>query len=134
MDVSLEVEIRQALATLGRVPTQVERALRGGMEDSTSYLERQLTTYPPKRPGSGYVRTDTLRGSWDTRIEGRGLEIVGTVFSNGNVAPYNRLVQDRTRQARVHRGRWTNTAQEVSERSRGQINDMFASRIRAAIG
>ena len=120
-------------ALLDQTPARIDRALRAGMTDATVLLVNQMRTYPPRRPGSSYRRTNTLKGSWARRIDGSGADIVGHVESNGNVAPYNRLVQDRTRQARPHVGRWR-TAQDVSERSTRQINDMFASRIRAAIG
>ena len=133
MEVTITVEDRQVRALLDQTPARIDRALRAGMTDATVLLVNQMRTYPPQRPGSSYRRTNTLKGSWARRIDGSGADIVGHVESNGNVAPYNRLVQDRTRQATVHRGRWQ-TAQEVSERSARQINDMFASRIRAAIG
>ena len=118
---------------LDRTPAQIDRALRGAMTDATVWLLRQMQTYPPQRTGSAYRRTGTLGRSWSRAVTDETGAIVGRVTSSGNTAPYNRLVQDRTRQARVHRGRWQ-TAQDVSERSAGQINDMFAARIRAALG
>lgn len=134
MEVSITIEDRQLRALLDQTPARIDRALRAGMTDATVHLINQMRTYPPQRTGSAYKRTNTLKGSWSRRIEGSGLEIVGHVESNGNVAPYNRLVQDRTRQAQVHRGRWTNTAQAVAERSGTAINEMFQARIRAALG
>lgn len=134
MEVTITVDDRQVRAMLDGMPGRIERATRAGMTDATVHLLNQMRTYPPQRVGSAYKRTNTLKGSWNKRIEGSGADMVGHVESNGNVAPYNRLVQDRTRQARVHRGRWTNTAQDVAERSTGAINDMFAARIRAAVG
>jgi len=133
VEVTITVEDRQVRALLDQTPARIDRALRAGMTDATVLLVNQMRTYPPQRPGSSYRRMNTLKGSWARRIDGSGADIVGHVESNGNVAPYNRLVQDRTRQARPHVGRWR-TAQDVSERSGRQINDMFASRIRAAIG
>lgn len=133
MQVDITVDARQARALLDQTPERINRALRAGMTDATVLLVNQLRTYPPQRPGSAYKRTNTLKGSWNRRIEGSGSDMVGHVESNGNAAPYNRLVQDRTRQARVHRGRWQ-TAQDVAERSTSQINSMFEARIRAAIG
>jgi hypothetical protein len=133
MEVTITVDDRQVRALLDQTPARIDRALRAGMTDATVHLLRQLRTYPPQRAGSAYKRTNTLKGSWSRRIEGRGLEMVGHVESNGNVAPYNRLVQDRTRQAQIHRTLWTNTAQGVSERSERAINDMFTARIQAAL-
>jgi hypothetical protein len=133
-DVTITVNDTAVREMLSRAPAQIDRAFRGAMEDATVHLLEQMKTYPPQRAGSTYKRTNTLKGSWSRRITGRGVEISGVVGSNANVAPYNRLVQDATRQSRVHRGRWTNTVQAVSQRSARQINDMFANRIRAEIG
>ena len=133
MEVEIVVQDAQVRALLDRAPAQVDRALRGAMTDATTWLQRQMQTYPPQRTGSAYRRTGTLGRSWARTVSDEAGAIVGRVTSSGNIAPYNRLVQDRTRQATVHRGRWQ-TAQDVAERSRGQINDMFAARIRAAIG
>ena len=133
MEVTITVEDRQARALLSAAPDRVDRAMRAGMTDATVYVLRQMRIYPPQRVGSAYKRTNTLKGSWTRRLVGTGAELTGYVTSNGNVAPYNRLVQDRTRQARVHRGRWTNTAQDVAERSTRPINEMFQARIAAAL-
>ena len=134
MEVDITVDDRAVRAMLDRAPAQIDRALRAAMDDATVYVLRQMQTYPPQRTGSAYKRTGTLGRSWSRRIDGSGADITGIVGSNANIAPYNRVVQDRTRQARVHRGRWANTAQTVSERSVRPINDMFAARIRAALG
>ncbi len=81
----------------------------------------------------GYVRTNTLKRSWHVTTSGSGIDIVGRIYSSGAEAPYNRYVQDADRQARVHQGRWTNTIQNVSERSADAVNEMFRSRIAAAL-
>ena len=76
----------------------------------------------------------TLQASWFRRISGQGNEIVGEVVSSGNTATYNRLVQDADRQAAVHRGRWTNTAQEVQRRTTPTIQRYFDRRLREEFG
>lgn len=134
MEVTIVVSDAATQALLNSLNPRIERALYAAMTDATSYLLRQMKTYPPQRRGSAYRRTGTLGRSWDVPpFAGRGAGLVGIVRSAGNTAPYNRLVQDRTRQARVHRGRWA-TAQDVTARSARQIDDMFQARIRAAIG
>ena len=134
MEVTIAVDDRAVRALLDRTPGRVNSAMRGAMTDATVYLLNQMRTYPPQRAGSAYKRTNMLKGSWSRRIEGSGADLTGIVSSNGDAAPYNRLVQDREQQARVHRGRWTNTAQDVAERSIGAVNSMFEVRLRAAIG
>lgn len=133
-DVTIQIDDAEVRRMLSSAPAQIDRAMRGAMTDATVLLLGEMKTYPPQRAGSAYKRTNTLKGSWSRRITGRGVEISGVVGSNANIAPYNRRVQDATMQARVHRGRWTNTVQEVSRRNAAHINQMFANRIRTEIG
>lgn len=130
-DIRMETNDSAVRALIRRAPGLVSLALRGAVEDGTTYVLAKLKRYPPQRPGSSYRRTHTLEKSWSRRIEGRGLEIRGIVASNGNMAPYNRVVQDRDRQARVHRGRW-HTAQSVSEAAQPVVQRFFDDRLRAA--
>ena len=132
--VTIEIESRQVIGYLQRAPVRINRAMRAAMEDATVLIHRQMQTYPPQRAGSTYKRTNTLRASWFRRISGQGNEIVGEVVSSGNTAPYNRLVQDADRQAAVHRGRWTNTAQEVQRRTAPTIQRYFDRRLREEFG
>ena len=118
---------------LTRAPRQIDRATRLAMGDATKHLQKQMKTYPRKRRRSTYTRTMVLKDSWSIRIEGQGAGLTGIVGSNSDAAPYNRLVQDATRQASVHRGRWTNTAQAVATRSRDDINRMFQNRLAAEL-
>lgn len=134
MPLSIDIndsEVRQMLASS---PAKLDRAMRGGMNDATALLLRDLQTYPPQRTGSSYVRTGTLRRSWSRDIDGQGLAMRGIVGSNENMAPYNRLVQDADRQAPIHHGLWTNTAQNVVSRNETAIQDMFEARFRAEFG
>ena len=132
--VTIEIESRQVIGYLQSAPTRINRAMRAAMEDATVLIHRQMQTYPPQRAGSTYKRTNTLRASWFRRISGQGNEITGEVVSSGNTAPYNRLVQDADRQAAVHRGRWTNTAQEVQRRTTPTIQRYFDRRLREEFG
>lgn len=132
--VTIEIESRQVIGYLQQAPVRINRAMRAAMEDATVLIHRQMQTYPPQRAGSTYKRTNTLRASWFRRISGQGNEIVGEVVSSGNTAPYNRLVQDADRQAAVHRGRWTNTAQEVQRRTTPTIQRYFDRRLREEFG
>ena len=132
--VTIEIESRQVIGYFQQAPMRINRAMRAAMEDATTLIHRQMQTYPPQRTGSTYKRTNTLRASWFRRISGQGNEIVGEVVSSGNTAPYNRLVQDADRQAAVHRGRWTNTAQEVQRRTTPTIQRYFDRRLREEFG
>ena len=133
--VTIEIESRQVVGYLQSAPTRINRAMRAAMEDATVLIHRQMRTYPPKPSGSRYDRTMTLQASWlRPPISGQGNEIVGEVVSSGNTAPYNRLVQDQTQQASIHRGRWSNTVQEVQRRTTPTIQRYFDRRLREEFG
>lgn len=141
MEISINVDSSLVQSQMAGIRARIAAAMVAAAEDSTSYLERQLTTYPPAPSGSRYVRTNTLRGSWDVTqpvVSADG--VTARVFSNSNVTmtrsgiPYSRYVQDRDMQARQHQGRWTNTVQTVAERSRGFVEGRFAARIAAITG
>lgn len=133
-NISLQINDSEVRRMLAQTPAALERAMRGAMNDATALLLRELQTYPTQRTGSSYVRTGTLRRSWSRELQGDGLALRGIVGSNANMAPYNRVVQDADQQAEIHRGRWTNTVQNVVERNERTIQDMFDARFRAELG
>jgi hypothetical protein len=133
-NISLQINDSEVRRMLAQTPAALERAMRGAMNDATALLLRELQTYPTQRTGSSYVRTGTLRRSWSRDIDGQGLAMRGIVGSNENMAPYNRLVQSEADQATVHRGRWTNTVQNVLSRNQSTIQDMFEARFAAEFG
>ena len=133
MNLSISIYDGEVRDLINRAPAKLSDAMLGGMNDATALVLRELKTYPPPPPNSTYKRTRSLSNSWHKEIEGSGLQIRGIVGSNQNIAPYNRWVQDEERQAEVHRGRWTNTAQEVLRHNEANIRDMFSARVRAAL-
>jgi len=89
-------------------------------------LRNEMRRYPPAPPSSTYRRTGTLGKSWTQKVTGgRGgwLAVIGSFL---NYAPY---VQDRDRQAQVHRGRWQ-TVQSVAETKRGEVVKFVVGAIR----
>ena len=133
--VTIQIETRQVIGYLQSAPHRIDRAMRAAMEDSTVLLLREMRVYPPQRPGSTYKRTQTLKRSW-FRLPVRTANgtIEGGVVSSGDTAPYNRRVQDQEQQAEIHRGRWTNTAQEVQRRNQATIQRYFDRRLREEFG
>jgi len=128
-EITVTVDSRHVRAMLNGAPGRMTRAMRAAATDAATLLKAIMRDYPPKRNSQRYVRTDTLKGSWDYTVTGSGLEVVARITSNGQVAPYNRLVQDRTMQARVHRGRWQ-TAQGVAVQNAGRVQSFFDRRLR----
>ena len=140
MDIELSISDTQVRAMLQRSQRTLDAALQGAMRDATSLLLRQVRVYPPPPAGSTYKRTLTLARSWFIPpFEQTADGLTGRVVNNGeltrtrNGTPYARYVQDRERQAYMHRGRW-DTYQDIAERSEGDIRAMFAARIQAAVG
>jgi hypothetical protein len=158
--VTVEIESRQVIGYLQSAPHRIDRALRAAMDDSTSLLKRDLNTYPANRsrklnPGQfvsdrqrkfvmaairegrikiPYKRTRTLSRAWHVppyrSVAGM---LHGEVVSSGNMAPYNRRVQDRELQARLHQGNWA-TVQTVGERRASTIQRYFDRRLREEFG
>lgn len=130
-NISVSVDSSAAQAVINSAPNRIRNAMAGGMTDATTYLIARMRRYPPTRPNQKYIRTGTLGRSWFSRTEGSGLNITGRVFSAGNIAPYNRIVQDRQHQGRLFRGRWQ-TIQDVAEQEQNTVVRMFADRLAAA--
>lgn len=130
-DISISVNATAAQGVLSRAPDRINIAMRGGMEDSTTYVLAKIKRYPQERPNQAYIRTHTLEKSWSRRITGSSMSIRGIVGSNSAMAPYNRLVQSRRDQAAVHRGRWQ-TIEDVAEDSTPTVQRFFADRLAAA--
>jgi hypothetical protein len=128
-DISISIDDRAVRAMLTRAPNQVSQAMRGASNDAGTYILAIQRRYPPQRPGSSYRRTNTLNKSWSMRISGTSLGVRVTIGSNGAVAPSNRYVQDRDRQARIHRGRWRNTVQHTAETERDRVVRFYADRL-----
>jgi hypothetical protein len=133
--IDIDIQSTPVRRLLRDSPAGLGRALRGTINDVTALLLRDLSTYPPQRTGSTYVRTGTLRRSWSrTPVTGSGLALRGEVGSNENIAPYNRSVQDLDMQTRAHARTGWPTVQGVSAAREATINDMFEARVRAELG
>lgn len=128
-DISISIDDTSARRWLHAAPGALGRAMRGGMNDATALVLRDLSTYPRQARGSSYVRTHTLQRSWSRDISGDGLEIVGIVGSNPNMAPYNREVQDAEQQTAQHRATGWPTVQGVRENRERTIREMFEARV-----
>lgn len=77
--------------------------IRHATEDNISWAQGFLAKYPPPPPHSTYIRTTTLGPGWQYEIRSTMGHVRATLANPVEYAPY---VQDETRQARIHRGRW----------------------------
>jgi hypothetical protein len=119
-------------------PRQIAQANRAAIYDITSLIARDLKTYPAQRPPANpnrpYRRTRTLGRSWQKNVEARGANVIGRVRSSGQIAPYNRWVQDELMQAWMHRGHWSNTLQAVGRARRTTEQEIWRRRLRQFVG
>lgn len=135
MNISITIDNGQIQRLMRTFPVRAQRALAAGMTDATLYLQRLLMDYPAQRRLSTYKRTNTLKRSWlqsDSRrvrpTSGGGVE--GGVYSNANIAPYNRMVQDTDRQATIHRVVWRgHTVQAIAAAKERDVQRMFEMRL-----
>lgn len=133
-DISISIDSKAVSQLLASAPQRFDTAMRGTLEDGSTFYVTQMKRYPPTRPNQQYVRTGTLGRSWSVRPITRtssGWRVV--IGSNGMISPYNRRVQQRDMQANIHRGRWQ-TAETVAEQSASQIQRFADARFRAALG
>ena len=133
-DISITIDAKAVQQLLDNAPNRLETAIRGTLEDGASHFIATMKAYPAPRTGSTYRRTGTLARSWSVRPitpTSSGWSVL--IGSSGNIAPYNRNVQDRERQARIHRGRWV-TAQTATEQGASAVQRFADARIRAALG
>jgi hypothetical protein len=159
MEIHIVVNDGQVRRDLDRMPPAITNALRFATEDTTLYWQRIVKTYPPPpdaiqgtaanpvrftamgravsfmaRRREGYVRTGTLGRSWtmpdSRRVEVSPTVVTGRTSSSGNIAPYNRYVQDAAYQARIHQGRWE-PIQATMQRTAPQVQRFYANRLNA---
>lgn len=131
--ISIDTNSRDALRLFKEAPDGLARALEATENDASALMLRDFKTYPPQREGSTYKRTRTLGRAWSRQWSGDGLDRQVLIGNNENMAPYNRKVQDATQQAAAHRGRWTNTVQNVARRHERTVASMFEQRVQAEI-
>lgn len=132
--ISITFDFDEARKLLNRLPGQLDEALEGFLNDASALLLRELTTYPVQRPNTPYVRTNTLARSWSRRFEGSGDERRAVIGSNANMAPYNRYVQDRTRQPAYFAANWRDhSAQAIAENQERAVQEMWQRRIESAL-
>lgn len=129
----ISIQDDDVINRLRAAPRQIAQANRAAMYDITSLIARDLKTYPVQRPTT-YIRTHDLARSWQKSIEARGANVVGRVRSSGQIAPYNRWVQDEEWQAAIHRGHWTNTVQAVGRARRTTAQEIFRRRLHQFVG
>lgn len=115
--VSFSSETNKAFAAISNV-----------VRDTTADGVMFMTNYPAKRSGSRYIRTGTLRRSWNFSMKSGGGRIEGSVQSNSNVAPYNRDVQGENQRPLFERIGWHNVKELIA-----LMGDDFPKRVQKAL-
>ena len=102
--------------------------LQGVAGAGADVLRAELRKYPPPPTNSTYRRTGTLGKSW-TKTTMRGGKGGGWIAQVGTRLKYAPFVQDDSRQAKVHQGRWQ-TVQSVAKDKRGEVVKFAVQAIR----
>lgn len=108
-------------------------SLRQGLEKVIADGVRFAADYPPKPSHSQYIRTRTLGRSWDRKVETSGILLVGVVFSNGNIAPYNLWVQG-PRQRDFHQVTGWHSIDDIADHMEGIMRREMPDSIFRPIG
>ena len=97
----------------------VQEPLRSGMRR----VGRRLATYPAKRPGQTYERTERLRDAW----MGAAVIVQGMNARMGVQTRYARYVQGDGTQAWMHKGRWQTDKQALAAETPRITKDIDAA-------
>lgn len=108
------------MAALDQYPEIVADELGPASQAALLSLIPELAKEPPAISGSSYRRTGTEARLWSAQPPAFAVISSGFEASIGNATPYAPWVQDRDKQAKVHRGRWA-TAQGVIEKGTERI-------------
>jgi hypothetical protein len=138
VELRVEVDMAGVMRRLNLMPRAITAALEQAADETTALVLHEMQLYPAQRPPANprrpYRRTGTLKRSWHRRIRRAGHQVVGEVVSSGAIAPYNVYVQRAPTQARVHRGVWRNTDEEVVRRRQGEVLRIYQGHMRRALG
>ena len=110
---SITVDVSEVVKKLD--PKTMEKHLAVAIDGAADLIRADIKTYPAPPAGSTYRRTGRLGASWAKRVDRAALRAV--IGSNIAYAPY---VQDKDRQAWMHKGRWQ-TAHDVARRKAAEV-------------
>jgi len=126
--------LEQLVRAFEQFPERMGDEVARAIDSSLFLLQTKLAVYPAAIPGSRYERTGTLGRLWTSASH--TVKRIGSHFyegSVGNATPGGRYVQSEAMQVPVHQGRWQ-TAEEVIEESRGQIDRLLQEAGERAVG
>lgn len=92
----------------------------------------KLASYPPQKAGSRYRRTGTLGRSWSHKVIPQPDKIVGIVGSQGQIAPYNVLVQG-AQQTALMKARGWKTPKDVIEKEWPKFRANIRKAVKGAV-
>lgn len=144
-------DVTDFLKALERFPQEVNRIVRQALRGAVELLRGNIAEYPAATAanappgingyswyergfgtktvtGRKYPTSEMLGRSWTTKVSGVG-PWEGRVGTTASYAPF---VQDKDKQARVHRGRWT-TVQDSLKDNRARVVNLILMGIRRAI-
>lgn len=132
--------------SLEELSSQIDSIVAVESTKSIEIIRRQMMAYPSEPMNSSYDRTFTLRHGWEvadtsfnlnTNIENTGRINApfgerATTVSISNAVPYTKWVQQKSTQAKPHRGRWS-TIEDVSYQESLELSSRIDEEIRKII-
>jgi hypothetical protein len=86
--------------------------LKGVMQDVARQAVASIKVYPPQRPNTDYIRTNTLTRRWTYEVRSTLYGATAVIGNNTSYAPY---VQSAERQSWVHEGwGWVTDEEEIA--------------------
>ena len=104
----ITIDISEVLKKLD--PDKMQSAVKTALSGAADLIRADVKQYPPPPARSTYRRTGTLGRSWTKRIKHGARWPEAHIGTHVAYAPY---VQDKQRQAWMHKGRWP-AAQDVA--------------------
>lgn len=112
MDINIKVNGHKELVRKLLNTAIVQREMEEAATKGAVAVHGRVSQYPVQRHSTDYVQTGTLGRNWGFKVRPYATFVDAFVENPVEYAPY---VQDPTRQAWMHKGRWPTTRQALTE-------------------
>lgn len=132
--------------SLEELSSQIDSIVAIESTKSIEIIRKQMMAYPAEPMNSSYNRTFTLRHGWEVADTSFNLNVNientgrinapfgerSTTISISNAVPYTKWVQQKSTQAKPHRGRW-DTIEDVSYQESIELSNRIDDAIQRII-
>jgi hypothetical protein len=119
------IGMSKSVARLTKIADKLPPGLYKVTQRAVLYVHQNLPVQVPQPPGTAYRRTGSLFRSITTEVESLGNEVIGSIGSNIEYAPWviskNETPEGLGPQAEIHQGRWFTLQEEVAKRRKAIV-------------